>query len=67
LCRGGEEMEKKTLGLILIVVGIVVLLLSLFADLIGIGGYPGIGYKQVVGIIFGVVIIVIGSILHWKN
>jgi hypothetical protein len=42
-------------------------LLSLFADLIGIGGYPGIGYKQVVGIIFGVVIIVIGSILHWKS
>jgi hypothetical protein len=49
------------------VVGIIVLLLSLFADLIGIGGYPGIGTKQVVGIIVGVVIIVIGSILHWKS
>ena len=60
-------MQKKALGLVLTVVGIIVLLLSLFADLIGIGGYPGIGTKQVVGIIVGVVIIGIGSILHWKS
>jgi hypothetical protein len=60
-------MQKKALGFVLTVVGIIVLLLSLFADLIGIGGYPGIGTKQVVGIIVGVVIIVIGSILHWKS
>lgn len=59
-------MQKKALGFVLTVVGIIVLLLSLFADLIGIGGYPGIGIKQVVGIIIGVLIIGIGSILHWK-
>lgn len=54
-------MQKKTLGSILTLVGITVLLISLFADLIGIGGYPGIGWKQVVGIVIGFVIIVIGS------
>jgi len=57
-------MEKKVVGFVLTVVGIIVLLLSLFADLIGIGGYPGIGSRQIVGIIIGVVIIAIGSILH---
>jgi hypothetical protein len=54
-------MQKKTLGSILTLVGITVLLISLFADLLGIGGYPGIGWKQVVGIVIGFVIIVIGS------
>lgn len=60
-------MQKTVVGLILTVVGIIVLLLSLFADLLGMGGYPGIGTKQIVGMIIGVVIIIIGSGLHWKS
>jgi hypothetical protein len=67
LCRGGEEMQKKTWGFIITVVGIIILLLSLFGDLIGIGGYPGLGYKQMIGMIIGVIIIIIGFILHRKS
>ena len=57
---------KKALSPILIVVGIIVLLLSLLADPLGIGGYPGFGYKQVIGAIAGVVVAVIGLILRRK-
>ena len=64
---GGEEMQKQTWGFIFAVVGIIILLISLFADLIGIGGYPGLGYKQIIGIIVGVLIIIIGLILHRKS
>jgi hypothetical protein len=60
-------MQKKTWGFIFTVVGIIILLLSLFGDLIGIGGYPGLGYKQMIGMIIGVLIIIIGFILHRKS
>jgi len=54
------------LSLILIVIGIIILLVSLLADMIGIGGYPGIGYKQIIGAIVGAVISIIGFILYRK-
>ncbi len=60
-------MQKKTLGFILTVVGIIILLLSLFGDLIGVGGYPGLGNKQVIGIIISVIIIIIGFIFYRKS
>ncbi len=53
-------MEKKKLGTILMGIGIIVLLISVFADPLGIGGYPGFGYKQVVGVILGIVTGIIG-------
>ena len=59
-------MSRKGLSLILIVIGIIILLVSLLADMIGIGGYPGIGYKQIIGAIVGAVISIIGFILYRK-
>jgi len=59
-------MGRKGLSLILIVIGIIILLVSLLADMIGIGGYPGIGYKQIIGAIVGAVIAVIGFIIPRK-
>jgi hypothetical protein len=59
-------MQKKRLSLILIVVGIIILLVSLLADVIGIGGYPGMGYKQIIGAIVGAVISIVGFILYRK-
>ena len=58
---------KKTWGSIFTVVGIIILLISLFGDLIGVGGYPGIGYKQIIGMIIGVVIVIIGFIFYRKS
>jgi hypothetical protein len=58
--------QKKGLGSLLIGVGIVLLLVSVFADPLGIGGYPGFGTKQVIGTILGIVIGVMGLFLYRK-
>ena len=59
-------MQKKRLGVALIIIGIIILLISLLADPLGIGGYPGIGTKQTIGLIIGVIIAIIGFILRRK-
>jgi hypothetical protein len=58
--------QKKGLGSLLIGVGIVLLLVSVFADPLGIGGYPGFGTKQIIGTIMGIVVGVIGIFLYRK-
>jgi len=59
-------MGGKTAGIVLLVVGIVVLLLSLLAYPIGIGG-PAFGPYQIVGTIVGAVLAVIGLVLTLKK
>jgi HD-like signal output (HDOD) protein len=58
---------KKTAGIVLLVVGIVVLLLSLLADVIGIGGSPAFGSRQIVGTIVGAVVTLVGLVLTLKK
>jgi hypothetical protein len=58
---------KKTTGIVLLVVGIIVLLLSLVADPIGIGGSPGFGYYQIGGTIVGAIVTVVGLVLTLKK
>ena len=53
-------MSKRTISIVLIVLGMVVLILSLAADLLGIGHYPGINGAQILGAAIGVVIEVAG-------
>ena len=45
--------RKKTIGVLLLVLGILLLIFSILADVIGIGGAPGFGYKQILGAIVG--------------
>lgn len=59
--------NMKTIGIILMVVGIVLLVLSLTADMIGIGGAPGFGIKQIAGSIGGGVIAVVGLVLFRRK
>ena len=49
-------MSKRTIGLLLNVLGVGVLILSLAADALGIGIATGIGWKQWLGAVVGVVI-----------
>ncbi len=44
------------------VVGIVLIVLGLFADNLGIGSSAGYGYKQILVIILGVILLVCGTI-----
>ena len=48
-------------------VGIVILFLSLLADPIGIGGWPGFGRDQILGTIVGAVVTVVGLILTLRR
>jgi hypothetical protein len=41
--------------------GVVILLLSILADAIGVGRDEGFGWKQTVGVLIGIVLIVVGS------
>jgi len=57
---------KKTVGIVLLVVGIVVLLLSLLAYPLGLGG-PAFGPRQIAGTIAGAVVTVVGLVLTLKK
>ena len=52
--------RDKTTGIVLIVAGIAVVIVSVAADSIGMGAFPGFGYKQIIGTLVGIVMIVAG-------
>ncbi len=55
-----EPMSRKTLGYILVAVGLIVLVVSAFADSLGIGGAPGFGPRQIAGSVGGLVVAIVG-------
>ena len=59
--------NTKTIGIILLVVGVAILVLSLVADIIGFGGSLSFGYKQITGIIAGTIMTIAGLILMIKK
>jgi uncharacterized RDD family membrane protein YckC len=54
-------MSKKAVGWVLLVVGVLLFLISAMADSIGIG-VPGFGWKQLVGLVVGVVLAAFGMV-----
>lgn len=58
---------KKKIGIVLFGAGAVILILSLAADPIGIGGSPGFGWKQILGALAGAVLTVVGLVLGYKK
>ncbi len=59
-------MDQQTLTTAMLVIGIVILVASLFADSLGIGGNPGFGLDQVVGSVVGAVVAAVGLFLTVK-
>jgi hypothetical protein len=55
-------MSARTQGGVLLIVGVLIILLSAAADRLGIGGFPGIGWKQILGIVGGVVVASVGML-----
>jgi hypothetical protein len=51
---------QKASGAFLLVLGVVLLVLSLLADRIGVGANSGFGYKQIIGVVLGVIAIIRG-------
>ena len=60
-------MNNKTMGIGLLVVGVVLLIVSLSADAIGIGGHPGFGRYQIIGIVVGVLAAGAGFVLNSRK
>jgi hypothetical protein len=52
--------NKRKIGLVLFAVGAILLIGSLSADVIRIGGTTGFGYKQIIGTVAGVSIGMVG-------
>jgi hypothetical protein len=44
-------------------VGLLLLLIALFADPLGLGRSPGVGWKQTLGAVVGVLVVVAGAYL----
>ena len=59
--------NNKIIGIALLAVGAVLLMGSLIADPIGIGGATGFGYKQIIGAVAGVIVAVVGFVLYSRK
>ena len=55
--------KKRTIGLVLLILGIVFLIVSVAADAIGIGHDPGFGNQQTAGTAAGAIVAIVGAIL----
>ena len=53
-------MTRRQSALLMLVVGILLALVSLFADALGVGGQPGFGWKQAGGLVLGLVLVGLG-------
>ena len=53
-------MQQRGWALIVLVLGVLLALVSLFADPLGVGGEPGFGWKQTSGLVAGVALAVFG-------
>ena len=59
-------MSKRKLGIVLMIVGVLVVIVALAADALGIGGSAGIGWKQALGAVVGVIIVALGA-WYWPG
>ena len=53
-------MDKKTLSTAVLAIGMMILVVSLFADSFGIGDHPGFGRYQAIGAVVGVAVTAVG-------
>lgn len=59
--------NKKTIGIALMAVGVILLIGALAVDAIGIGGFAGFGYKQTIGAVAGVIAAIVGFVLYSRK
>jgi hypothetical protein len=59
--------NRKLTGILLLAGGGVLLVASLFADVIGLGAAPGFGYNQIIGSVAGVVAVAVGYFMAFRK
>ena len=57
-------MSRKNVSYISMIAGVLIALVSLLADLIGIGSYPGLNVVQYLGLLLGLAFIIMGYLLY---
>jgi hypothetical protein len=60
-----DGMGGRTLGLVLVAVGVVLFVISAFAGPLGLGDDDSVGWKQVTGMIVGGVVVAAGLALTY--
>lgn len=60
-------MNSPMLARAAIVVGALLVLIALFADPLGLGRSPGVGWKQILGVVVGALVILGGAYLWWRQ
>ncbi len=61
-------MDRPTLRWeVVIGIGALIVLISLFADPLGLGRSPGFGRVQTVGVVVGALVILAGGYLWWRQ
>jgi hypothetical protein len=60
-----DPMSKRTIAIVLIILGVGLVKVSLAADLLGIGVVPGFGWKQMLGTGVGVLVALGGAWWGW--
>jgi hypothetical protein len=59
--------KYRVVGAVVFVVGVLILLVSALADVLGLGASAAVfGYRQIVGSLVGAVIVVAGAALYWR-
>jgi uncharacterized membrane protein len=53
-------MSKRTIGFVLIVLGVIILAVSLAADTLGLGAQMEFGWKQMLGTAIGIIFVLVG-------
>ena len=54
--------NKKTIGTVLLIAGVILLIVSLGADVIGLGGGGRFGSQQILGAVVGIILLAAGFI-----
>lgn len=67
ITKGVSTMTKRKVSLILLILGIVILLAAVTADMTGLGGQLGFGWKQTAGTILGAIVAIVGGVLYSRR
>ncbi len=59
-------MSRKTLGIIVAVLGVALIVISALADVIGIGG-GGFGFRQIAGVVVGAFAAGFGGLVAFRE
>jgi hypothetical protein len=60
-------MDSPMSARVTIIVGALLVLISLFADQMGLGWSPGFGWRQILGVVVGALVMLAGGYLWWRQ